>query len=202
MCIPNTKVCDGRVDCPAGQDEPKDMCNVNECAKGTHGCNQICVDTPAGFYCDCRKGYVLNYFYFFWFLALFSHFSGTRKWRISLLYAAHIVARNMRKVTEKKYESCLFGVIFLLKKIWVKLKNACPMQWSAQQAFKHEEFQLNTDSVISRFLLISLHLYVFFVLFHLQLWATGKQHMRRHWWMQNSWYLFAILYQWNWNVQG
>lgn len=58
MCIMNKKVCDGNVDCPGGQDEPKDKCNVNECSKGTHGCDHICVDTPAGFYCDCHKGYV------------------------------------------------------------------------------------------------------------------------------------------------
>lgn len=58
MCIINKKVCDGTVDCPGGQDEPKDKCDVNECSKGTHGCDHTCVDTPAGFYCDCHKGYV------------------------------------------------------------------------------------------------------------------------------------------------
>lgn len=56
MCIPNSKVCDRRVDCPGGQDEPKDKCSVNECKINNGGCEHICVDTPAGFYCDCRHG--------------------------------------------------------------------------------------------------------------------------------------------------
>lgn len=56
MCIPNSKVCDRRVDCPGGQDEPKDKCLVNECKTANGGCHHICVDTPAGFYCDCRQG--------------------------------------------------------------------------------------------------------------------------------------------------
>lgn len=58
MCIPNARVCDGKVDCPAGQDEPKDRCGINECKIENGRCDHICVDTPAGFYCDCHKGYV------------------------------------------------------------------------------------------------------------------------------------------------
>lgn len=59
VCIPHSKVCDKHVDCPAGQDEPNDkICNLNECKVKNGGCDQICVDTPAKFYCDCHKGYV------------------------------------------------------------------------------------------------------------------------------------------------
>lgn len=58
MCIPNIKVCDQRVDCPAGQDEPLGKCGQDECKKNNGGCDHLCVDTPAGFYCDCHKGYV------------------------------------------------------------------------------------------------------------------------------------------------
>lgn len=56
MCIPYTKVCDKKVDCPAGQDEPLDACGRDECKVRNGGCSQICVDTPAGLYCDCHKG--------------------------------------------------------------------------------------------------------------------------------------------------
>lgn len=58
MCIPNTKVCDQKVDCPLGNDEPKDKCSVNECKIKNGGCDHKCVDTPAGFYCECRSGWV------------------------------------------------------------------------------------------------------------------------------------------------
>lgn len=58
MCIPNSLVCNERVDCPAGQDEPLNKCNQDECKKDNGGCEHLCVDTPAGFYCDCQKGYV------------------------------------------------------------------------------------------------------------------------------------------------
>lgn len=56
MCIPNTKVCDTKVDCPGGQDEPKNGCSIDECKVANGGCEHICVNTPAGFYCDCHKG--------------------------------------------------------------------------------------------------------------------------------------------------
>lgn len=59
MCIPNLKVCDQHVDCPAGQDEPLGKCNQDECKKNNGGCEHLCFDTPAGFYCDCHKGYVI-----------------------------------------------------------------------------------------------------------------------------------------------
>ncbi|XP_055304878.1 low-density lipoprotein receptor-like isoform X2 [Sitodiplosis mosellana] len=60
MCIPNAKVCDQKVDCPLGNDEPKDKCSVNECKIKKGGCDDKCVDTPAGFYCECRNGYELQ----------------------------------------------------------------------------------------------------------------------------------------------
>lgn len=59
MCIPLTKVCDKKPDCPNFEDEPRDRCGENECAKNNGGCTQKCVDTPVGYYCDCDKGYKL-----------------------------------------------------------------------------------------------------------------------------------------------
>lgn len=56
MCIPNSKVCDKKVDCPGGQDEPKNGCAVDECKTAKNNCEHICVDTPVGYYCDCHKG--------------------------------------------------------------------------------------------------------------------------------------------------
>lgn len=56
MCIPLNKVCDQHVDCPGGQDEPRYKCGINECSTGNGSCDQICIDTPASYYCDCRKG--------------------------------------------------------------------------------------------------------------------------------------------------
>ncbi|XP_061500681.1 low-density lipoprotein receptor isoform X4 [Anopheles gambiae] len=59
MCIPLAKVCDQNPDCPEFQDEPADKCGKNECLQGNGGCSQLCVDTPAGFYCDCKPGFKL-----------------------------------------------------------------------------------------------------------------------------------------------
>lgn len=56
MCIPLSKVCDKKPDCPEFQDEPVDKCGKNECAINNGGCSHECVDTPGGFYCDCRPG--------------------------------------------------------------------------------------------------------------------------------------------------
>lgn len=56
MCIPLSKVCDGRGDCPQFQDEPKDKCNLNECALNKGSCAHTCVDMPIGYYCECNKG--------------------------------------------------------------------------------------------------------------------------------------------------
>uniref|UniRef100_A0AAG5CPK0 EGF-like domain-containing protein n=1 Tax=Anopheles atroparvus TaxID=41427 RepID=A0AAG5CPK0_ANOAO len=60
MCIPLSKVCDKKPDCPEFQDEPADKCGKNECLEGNGGCSQLCVDTPAGFYCDCNPGFKLS----------------------------------------------------------------------------------------------------------------------------------------------
>uniref|UniRef100_A0A182NMV1 EGF-like domain-containing protein n=1 Tax=Anopheles dirus TaxID=7168 RepID=A0A182NMV1_9DIPT len=59
MCIPLAKVCDKNPDCPEFQDEPADKCGKNECLQSNGGCSQLCVDTPAGFYCDCKPGFKL-----------------------------------------------------------------------------------------------------------------------------------------------
>ncbi|XP_065165067.1 very low-density lipoprotein receptor-like isoform X2 [Atheta coriaria] len=58
-CIPLSKVCDGKQDCPAWEDEPKQHCGKNECLVDNGGCSQKCVDSPAGYYCDCNQGYKL-----------------------------------------------------------------------------------------------------------------------------------------------
>ncbi|XP_070504583.1 very low-density lipoprotein receptor isoform X2 [Chironomus tepperi] len=59
MCIPLSKVCDKIQDCPNMEDEPIDKCGRDECKANNGGCSHICVDTQAGFYCECRKGYKL-----------------------------------------------------------------------------------------------------------------------------------------------
>lgn len=58
-CIPLALVCDGHQDCPNWEDEPRDRCGHDECKDNNGGCSQKCVDTPAGYYCDCEKGYKL-----------------------------------------------------------------------------------------------------------------------------------------------
>ncbi|XP_030748487.1 very low-density lipoprotein receptor-like isoform X1 [Sitophilus oryzae] len=60
-CVPLSHVCDGKPDCPAWEDEPRNSCGVNECAHDNGGCAHRCVDTPAGFRCECRHGYALTH---------------------------------------------------------------------------------------------------------------------------------------------
>ncbi|KAF4524942.1 hypothetical protein B566_EDAN012698 [Ephemera danica] len=58
-CIPKSKVCDKVSDCSDDSDEPL-HCNVNECLKPEDNqCGHKCVDEPAGFKCECNKGYRL-----------------------------------------------------------------------------------------------------------------------------------------------
>ena len=83
MCILLDKVCDRKNDCGGWQDEPKDLCHINECisdglmeasekyqkketkSSKRHltvvggGCDQQCIDLPIGFKCACDKGYKL-----------------------------------------------------------------------------------------------------------------------------------------------
>lgn len=59
MCIPLSKVCDKIQDCPDAEDEPVDKCGRDECKLNNGGCEHLCRDTQAGFYCECRKGYKL-----------------------------------------------------------------------------------------------------------------------------------------------
>lgn len=33
---------------------------IDECATGTHGCEQICINTMGGYQCDCKLGYELH----------------------------------------------------------------------------------------------------------------------------------------------
>uniref|UniRef100_A0A915C3S2 EGF-like domain-containing protein n=1 Tax=Parascaris univalens TaxID=6257 RepID=A0A915C3S2_PARUN len=53
-CIPREKLCDGRKDCPKGNDEDG---RCGECA--IYGCSHMCTDTPDGPLCSCRKGEAL-----------------------------------------------------------------------------------------------------------------------------------------------
>ena len=34
--------------------------DINECAEGTAGCNQRCVNTPGNYTCACYRGYTLS----------------------------------------------------------------------------------------------------------------------------------------------
>lgn len=59
MCISLSAVCDKKPDCPNWEDEPTAKCGHNECNDKNGGCSQLCVDTPAGYYCDCQSGFKL-----------------------------------------------------------------------------------------------------------------------------------------------
>ena len=60
LCILMDRVCDGANDCGQWQDEPKGLCNVNECAVNNGNCSHLCTDTKVGFHCGCRPGYKLS----------------------------------------------------------------------------------------------------------------------------------------------
>ena len=62
MCIPMEKVCNRKNDCGNWADEPKNLCDLNECSEGTEvggGCDQQCIDLPIGYKCACKQGYQL-----------------------------------------------------------------------------------------------------------------------------------------------
>ncbi|XP_031551134.1 mucin-like protein [Actinia tenebrosa] len=47
--------------CPSGFAGQGDSCSdIDECDGSSHGCSQICANTPGSFTCDCRRGYLLN----------------------------------------------------------------------------------------------------------------------------------------------
>lgn len=56
QCIPLSKVCDRKKDCPDGEDEPAGKCSVNECAVNNGGCMHKCIDQPIGYRCKCNSG--------------------------------------------------------------------------------------------------------------------------------------------------
>ena len=60
LCLPLDSVCNQKNDCGNWEDEPKDKCGVNECLVQNGGCSELCVDTPGGFFCDCKSGFRLN----------------------------------------------------------------------------------------------------------------------------------------------
>ncbi|CAL2030443.1 unnamed protein product [Caenorhabditis brenneri] len=55
VCINQEELCNGRKDCPLGDDESE---QCRECA--TKGCEHRCRNTPNGAKCECNKGYQLD----------------------------------------------------------------------------------------------------------------------------------------------
>lgn len=53
-------VCNGKPDCPEGEDEPVGKCHINECLVNNGNCSHVCVDTLVSYHCDCRAGYKLT----------------------------------------------------------------------------------------------------------------------------------------------
>ena len=56
-CLPLANICDGVSDCEDSEDEAD--CDINECDEDNGGCQQICVDTPSSWRCECSTGYQL-----------------------------------------------------------------------------------------------------------------------------------------------
>ncbi|CAJ0930175.1 unnamed protein product, partial [Mesorhabditis belari] len=59
-CIDEQKVCDRNYDCSDRTDE-SEKCFIDECAKAQHPiCEQICVDLPILYKCECHDGFALD----------------------------------------------------------------------------------------------------------------------------------------------
>ena len=83
LCVGLDRVCDRKNDCGNWQDEPADLCGVDECRRRNGGCDHKCVDMKLGFRCECKQGYELKangscvgkerFFCLFYFLFLLPH---------------------------------------------------------------------------------------------------------------------------------
>lgn len=60
LCVGLDRVCDRKNDCGNWQDEPPDLCGVDECRRRNGGCEHKCVDMKLGFRCECKQGYELK----------------------------------------------------------------------------------------------------------------------------------------------
>ncbi|KAG1671512.1 Low-density lipoprotein receptor-related protein 8 [Nymphon striatum] len=66
-CIPSKLQCNGQRECLDSSDELTVLLmsrklvipRLNECRTNNGGCSQLCVDTPGGYYCDCKPGFKL-----------------------------------------------------------------------------------------------------------------------------------------------
>ena len=56
-CVPLANLCDGVSHCEDSEDEAD--CDVNECEENNGGGQQICVNTPRSWRCECSTGYQL-----------------------------------------------------------------------------------------------------------------------------------------------
>jgi len=56
-CLPSDQVCNGKPQCPRGDDEGE-VCNSTKCLK--HGCGHHCMETSQGPTCFCQNGFKLS----------------------------------------------------------------------------------------------------------------------------------------------
>jgi hypothetical protein len=59
-CLPLERVCDLVNDCGNFEDEPRELCGSQHCARDNGGCSQRCTDTAHGHHCSCWPGYYLD----------------------------------------------------------------------------------------------------------------------------------------------